>query len=54
VTSECVSSISKIRVCGGDRLCRFALTRLKRLIGVYNMNAAKMNARKSPEVALPR
>ena len=48
LTSECVSRISKMRVDAAIACCRFAFTRLSRFTGVYIMNAAKMNARKSP------
>ena len=52
-TSECVSSISKMRSEAAIACCRFVFTRLNFLIGVYIMNAAKMNAAKLPCVSRP-
>ena len=52
-TSVCVSSIVKIRSAAAIACCRLVFTRLSFLIGVYIMNAAKMNPRKVPCVVWP-
>ena len=48
MTSECVSSISKIRSAAAIACWRLVFTRLSFLSGVYIMNAAKMNADEIP------
>ncbi len=48
LTSEWVSSRSKIRSEAAMACCRFVLTRLSFLIGPYIMKAATTNAKKSP------
>ena len=53
LTSECVSSNSKMRSAAAIACCRLVLTLLNFFTGVYIMKAAKMNARKLPCVISP-